>query len=1098
MNQYKSFLLFTMIMVMVSSNIFAYDIAVGGILYNYNSEKTGVIVTHNLHKERNYWDDSEVEVNSSAYRGVIKIPSSIVVDGIEYPVIEIGDKAFMRSKVTSVTLPESIVSIGEYAFKLCYDLEEINFLCRITEIKKETFYACNKLQSVSIPESVIRIQDNAFESCGLSSIDLPQGLVSIGDHAFSGVPLESLTIPENVIEINSGAFASTHISSVVIPDNVKHLGSYAFYNCCYLRSVEIGDGVEMINERAFTNCPLESVSIGKGVRAIGKMAFSFYEPTGGDINLWRSPSTIVIPNNVKEIGESAFEKCKELTNLTIPENIIIGEKAFASTGIHYLLIPNGASLGRNSFDNCDRLDSITINTSYIYGFNFYNCTSLKKVVLTENVQDIGSFVFWGCTALSDIISMNPSPPELHNTTNNYDGDIFPYEVCNNAVLHVPIEGLALYANYSKSLNGGFKLYGVWGDFKTIIPISVRSFKLTYMIDDVIYKTYEVEVGAAITPEPAPTKEGYTFSGWSEIPETMPAYDVTVTGYFTKNVDVRKFESGGVTYNVNDNGTTVTVTAGYTKYKGNVTIPSTVSYNGKNYDVTSIGYVAFSDCTELTSVSLGSVMYIQNNAFYGCSGLSSITLPKSLVSIGQYAFIGCSSLTNIVSEIESPFSLEGSTFDDATFNNATLTVPAGTKSAYQSKGGWMNFKNIVEAGNGSEDVRKFESGGVTYNVNDNGTTVTVTAGYTKYKGNVTIPSTVSYNGKNYDVTSIGYVAFSDCTELTSVSLGSVMYIQNNAFYGCSGLSSITLPKSLVSIGQYAFIGCSSLTNIVSEIESPFSLEGSTFDDATFNNATLTVPAGTKSAYQAKGGWMNFKNIVEAGQGGEIDHMFLIDGIYYWILDDNSVCVTHGSMEYKGDIEIPSQVIYNGKSYTVTSIGVDAFSECRITSIMIPNSVTEIGSGAFSDCTDLTSITIPNSVTDIWDGAFQGCSGLKFIIIPNSVKVIGPGAFQNCSSLNDVYCYAEELPETLGMIFDELSVKDATLHVPAISVEAYKAAEPWNLFKEIVTIEDTGISHISSCKTVKEFYSINGERRLSPQKGFNIIKMSDGTTKKVLVK
>lgn len=128
-----------------------------------------------------------------------------------------------------------------------------------------------------------------------------------------------------------------------------------------------------------------------------------------------------------------------------------------------------------------------------------------------------------------------------------------------------------------------------------------------------------------------------------------------------------------------------------------------------------------------------------------------------------------------------------------------------------------------------------------------------------------------------------------------------------------------------------------------------------------------------------------------------HDFEVDGIYYNIINGNEASVTSSptSSKYTGDVTIPAIVIYNGTTYSVTSIGNSAFSGCSgLTSVTIPNSVTIIGEGAFISCSGLTSIDIPNSVTTIAGLAFYGCSGLASITIPNSVTNIGYNPFYGC--------------------------------------------------------------------------------------------------------
>jgi len=129
---------------------------------------------------------------------------------------------------------------------------------------------------------------------------------------------------------------------------------------------------------------------------------------------------------------------------------------------------------------------------------------------------------------------------------------------------------------------------------------------------------------------------------------------------------------------------------------------------------------------------------------------------------------------------------------------------------------------------------------------------------------------------------------------------------------------------------------------------------------------------------------------------------INGIYYNLILKAKVAeVTSNPNYYSGDVVIPESVTYEGTSYSVTSIGHEAFFDCSgLTSVAIPNSVTSIGHDAFIDCSGLTSVTIPNNVTSIGEFAFYGCSGLTSVTVPNSVTSIGEYAFGYCSGLTSV--------------------------------------------------------------------------------------------------
>ena len=197
---------------------------------------------------------------------------------------------------------------------------------------------------------------------------------------------------------------------------------------------------------------------------------------------------------------------------------------------------------------------------------------------------------------------------------------------------------------------------------------------------------------------------------------------------------------------------------------------------------------------------------------------------------------------------------------------------------------------------------------------------------------------------------------------------------------------------------------------------------------------------------------------------------------------------------------TSLAYADIPHSVTSMGRYAFWGCSsLASVVIPNSVTSIGEGTFSYCTGLVSVDIPYSVTSIGDCAFLGCDSLASVVIPGSVTSIGDGAFTNCNNLKKLVCHATTPPvfaDELWGAFVGVNKDACTLYVPQESLDAYKSAAHWKDFFNIAT----GVKNATktSSATESERYSTDGTRLASPQKGINIIRMSDGTVKKVLVK
>ena len=286
---------------------------------------------------------------------------------------------------------------------------------------------------------------------------------------------------------------------------------------------------------------------------------------------------------------------------------------------------------------------------------------------------------------------------------------------------------------------------------------------------------------------------------------------------------------------------------------------------------------------------------------------------------------------------------------------------------------------------------------------------------EYSGAVTIPSTVTYNNKTYSVTSIGYQAFRDCNELTTITIPeSVTSIGNHAFYGCYLLTSITIPEGVTSIRSYAFYGCGRLADITIP-ENVTSIGSYAFYGCGIK--TITIPEGVTSI-----GDYVFSDCKR------LTSITLPEGVTSIGKEAFSWC------ESLTTITIPE---------SVTHIGEWAFYRCWcLTSITIPEGVTSIRPYAFYGCSKLTSITLPEGVTSIGKEAFCYCESLTTITIPENVTSIGEEAFCYCNSLKSIICEAVT-PPTLGdYVFFYGTNANLTIYVPETSIEKYRSASGWS--------------------------------------------------------
>ena len=199
---------------------------------------------------------------------------------------------------------------------------------------------------------------------------------------------------------------------------------------------------------------------------------------------------------------------------------------------------------------------------------------------------------------------------------------------------------------------------------------------------------------------------------------------------------------------------------------------------------------------------------------------------------------------------------------------------------------------------------------------------------------------------------------------------------------------------------------------------------------------------------------------------------------------------------GDSYYPGDNCYTSND----EIGEKAFTDCsRLTSLTLPVGITSIGYDAFAYCSGLTSLTLPAGITSIGEYAFYGCSGLTSLNLPAGITEIGESTFSDCSGLTSIYVYAEKVPRIGRYAFEGCASRKCTLYVPKGTYDNYRLSE-FGYFENIVEFDATGIDKTTTSTDVEEVsrYSADGQRLAVPVKGLNIVKYSDGTARKVVVK
>ena len=350
----------------------------------------------------------------------VEIPEQI--DGV--PVMGIGEDAFYGCNLTSVTIPDSVLTIEYRAFAACKNLKEVHLPAQLSGIEFDAFKGCTALEEVTLPEDLVMIGTGAFANSGLKSINIPENVMNFGSSIFDNTPwlaeqvakdpmvifnhvlldgrncTGDVVIPDTVTEICMYAFSEAEITSVVIPDSVTTIGDSAFYGCTSLAEVTLPDSCTMIPEWCFEMTALRSIKLPSEVRNIGMGAF----------HNCAQLEEIVFPERQIDIRDDVFTGTPwlEARRKEDPLVIVNGTLIDGRTCEGDVVIPDTVTLmSPKAFEMNSAITSVIVpeRVRIIWNDTFSYCQNLKNVEI-RGAQFIGSQAFDGCFAVESFILPN--------------------------------------------------------------------------------------------------------------------------------------------------------------------------------------------------------------------------------------------------------------------------------------------------------------------------------------------------------------------------------------------------------------------------------------------------------------------------------------------------------------------------------------------------------------------------------------------------------------------------------------------------------------------------------------------------------------------
>ena len=927
----------------------------------------------------------------------------VIPDRIEgLPVTAIGYCAFRYdSQLESISIPASINYIGNCAFDYCKNLKgvyisDLSAWCNATIVRHGDSWASGSnplfragnlylngklVTELVIPDDVTVIQDGAFWGCtSIESIYIPAGVISINDFAFAGcINISRITVSsDNKIFYSTGnciidrakksVFMGCKTSVIPADGSVTSIGREAFQYCRGLTSITIPNTISTISSRAFMYCEnLTDLTIPYGVTYIGSLAFEYC----------KSLKSIVIPDSVTHIGNQAFADCANLASITVPDSVTkLSSQAFSYTAYYYnesnwdgeaLYIGNHLVATKSTIKGRYTIKDGTLT---VCDRAFSNRVGLTEIVVPSSVVYVGDSAFTYCENLKNAY-YEGTPERWKEIVDFSNWVVEDYDYLRHATIYY-------YSEQAPSDEMADNYFWHYVDGEIVVWDShIHSYTNSNVCDECGYVSLEYQLADGY----------YVVTG---LGNTVASLRKDIHLYIPdeyKGIQIKEIADFAFSQNANILSVTIPNSVkviGQSAFYGCKNLVEVIFAADSKLEI--IGGHAFSSCVELTGITIPQTVKEIGKAALAYCGFTSIVIPESVTKLGERVLAGCEQLK----EVKLPSNLTeipANAFDYCK-SLTSVTIPEGVTSI--KEWAFARCASLAEI-----------------NIPD-GVTFIGTQAFRECRSlkSAVIPRSVE-----------GYLSttFSDCTALEHVEILGSVSIMAAIFNECSSLKSVVIPATVTRM-NVVFRGCAALESVYycgtqqqwQEIEI---IKNGGYDENGFiSDATIYFYSEQAPSDEMADNYFwhyvdgeivvwnshihSYTNSNVCDKCGYVSLEYQLADGYYAV---TGLGKTVASLRTGIRLYIPAE--YNGLSVKI--INSRAFDGSAITSVVFPESITQIGQYAFNNCAQLEELVLPDSLTTIQDYAFYACSNLRNVTIGAGLNYVGWSGFGSCFALENVY-------------------------------------------------------------------------------------------------